>query len=323
MLSDADAREVLHRYAAGLGRGRLIALGNAGGFSGARLWRVECDGMTWCLKAWPSDSSTASRLAQIHRLMHIARDRGLHFVPAVLPSIRCIEWAQRLWDVQAWMPGVVDEQPTAARIKAACVALAELHHAWASEGFEANGCLGVRRRLDAHQQWAALRAAGWRPTICGMEALDTLAARAWPLLLRGMPDLPTLLAPWVECRMRVQPCLCDIWHAHVLYEDECVSGIIDFGSVKNDHVAVDLARFLGSLSGNEEERWKHGVQAYQWRVPLAPEEMQLARLLDRTGVLVGLFNWLKWLYHDGRQYDQPTAVATRLEELVKRVESWT
>jgi Ser/Thr protein kinase RdoA (MazF antagonist) len=317
MLRDADAREVLHRYAAGVGRARLTGLGNAVGFSGAQLWRVEVDGMTWCLKAWPSDSLTTSRLAQIHRLMHIARDRGLRFVPAVLPSIRCIEWAQRLWDMQEWMPGVTDKHPTAARIKATCAALAELHHAWASEGHEANGCPAVRRRLEAHQQWVALCGAGWHPTAIGVNALDALAARAWPLLSRYMPELPTALTPWAECRVRVQPCLCDIWHAHVFYEDERVSGIIDFGSVKADHIAVDLARFLGSIAGDEEERWARGMQAYP---SLTEDEWKLARVLDQTGTLVGLFNWLKWLYRDGRKYEQPALVAARLEKLVERVE---
>jgi Ser/Thr protein kinase RdoA (MazF antagonist) len=213
--------------------------------------------------------------------------------------------------------GAVDAAPSRARIESACAALAELHRVWSAEGHDAHGCPAVLRRLDAYRQWDALRVAGWQPNI-GVSALDTLAARGWPLLLRHMPKLPAALAAWTERRVRVQPCLCDIWHAHIFYEGDGVRGIIDFGSVKVDHVAVDLARFLGSIDGDEEERWSHGLGAY----PLSPEEVELARLLDRTGVLFGLFNWLKWLYRDGRQYERPDAVATRLEMLVRRVERW-
>ena len=89
-----------------------------------------------------------------------------------------------------------------------------------------------------------------------------------------------------------------------------VTGIIDFGSVKPDHVAVDLARLLGSIAGDDPERWATGLrQPYRSVRPLAPDDEALAHVLDRTGVLVGLFNWLKWLYRDGREYDDLAAVA--------------
>src|SRR5438876_11304138 len=84
---DLAARIVLDQY--GWSILQFHALGNQGGFSGAALWRVQQPGGDLCLRAWPAgDWATASRerLTDIHRLMKLARDNSLTFVPAVLNS---------------------------------------------------------------------------------------------------------------------------------------------------------------------------------------------------------------------------------------------
>src|SRR5947208_2251657 len=106
---DVVARYVLGQY--GLPSLQFHALGNQGGFSGAALWRVQQPGGDLCLRAWPAgDWGTISRerLTDIHRLMKLARDNGLTFVPAVLNSragSSFVEQADRLWDFTTWMPG--------------------------------------------------------------------------------------------------------------------------------------------------------------------------------------------------------------------------
>ena len=54
MSLESWAHEVLTHYPAML-RGTLTSLGNHGGFSGARLWRLDTAGGSYCLKAWPAD----------------------------------------------------------------------------------------------------------------------------------------------------------------------------------------------------------------------------------------------------------------------------
>jgi hypothetical protein len=49
-----------------------------------------------------------------------------------------------------------------------------------------------------------------------------------------------------------------------------------------------------------------------------PDKM-LARVLDRTGVLLAATNWLRWLYHEGRVHPDPAAVNVRLDWLVRRL----
>ena len=71
--------------------------------------------------------------------------------------------------------------------------------------------------------------------------------------------------------------MCDLWHDHILFTGNAVTGLIDFGSVKEDHVAVDLARLLGSMIGDDAAIWEVGLSAYQRIQPLSAEEAALAR----------------------------------------------
>jgi Ser/Thr protein kinase RdoA (MazF antagonist) len=97
---------------------------------------------------------------------------------------------------------------------------------------------------------------------------------------------------------------------------------LDYGSVKMDHVAVDLARLLGSLVGDDLEMQAVGIEAYRSVRPLSAEDADLVRVLDETGTVLGAANWLRWLYHEGRRYEDLGAVARRLAALVKRMERW-
>ena len=84
---DAAAHNVLGRYPPALREGELLALGNAGGFSGARLWRLQGPLGSLCLRAWPSDGPSPDRLRLIHGLMKRAHDSGLDFVPRLLAAL--------------------------------------------------------------------------------------------------------------------------------------------------------------------------------------------------------------------------------------------
>jgi Ser/Thr protein kinase RdoA (MazF antagonist) len=130
------------------------------------------------------------------------------------------------------------------------------------------------------------------------------------------------LGPWTDRPVPLQPCLCDIRHDHVLFEGHHLTGFVDFGGVKIDHVAVDLARLLGSLVADDEEQRSAGLRAYARLRPLSGEEQARVAVLDETGTRLGAANWLKWLYREGRHFEDQAAVARRLAALVERIERW-
>jgi Ser/Thr protein kinase RdoA (MazF antagonist) len=329
MSLEQAAREVLDYYPVATGCSP-DAQGNRGGFSGARLWRLPGGPAgPLCLRAWPTPGPGLARLRAIHQLMQTAVAAGLSYVPVVFPTRggpTWVEYAGRLWEVTAWMPGRADfrQRPTSARLRAACTALARLHQVWARSGSPPGPNLAIGQRLACAREWLALVSSGWTPNLGNAEEDPVLpwARRAWRVLPPHVGRIEQQLAPWVHFSWRVQPCLCDVWHDHVLFEGDAVSGLVDYGGVKPNHVAADLARLLGSLAGDDREMWEVGLVAYREVGPLSAAEGDLAVVLDRTGTVLGVVHWLRWLYLEGRPFADRTAVARRLAEIVTRLESW-
>jgi Ser/Thr protein kinase RdoA (MazF antagonist) len=173
--------------------------------------------------------------------------------------------------------------------------------------------------------WQALVATGWRPQAPSPSALDPLwpvTERAWRGLPGWLREVPRCLDAWIDFRCPVQPCLCDPWHDNLLFSGDRLTGLVDYGTVKADHVTVDLARMLGSLVGDDPEGWQRGLRAYRRVRGLNDNEAQLARALDRTGTILGVVNWLRLLYYEGRPYEDRSAVARRLESLLTRIETF-
>ncbi|HEY7329439.1 MAG TPA: phosphotransferase [Gemmataceae bacterium] len=280
-----------------------------------------------CLRAWPADKKV-EWVRRLHRLMASARQQALDYVPAVYVASSgdtVVEAAGRTWELTQWMQGRADfvENPSPARLEAACEALAKLHRAWEAFASPAEACPAVRRRLNLVREWNALISTGWRPTTESsphLDALHPVAERACRGLAGWLREVPLCLEPWIDFRCPVQPCLCDPWHDNLLFQGERLTGLIDYGTVKADHVAVDLARMLGSLVGDDAEGWERGLRAYRKVRALNSDEEQLAHALDRSGTILGVVNWLRLLYYEGRRYEDLAVVARRLESLLDRIE---
>ncbi|HLN30360.1 MAG TPA: phosphotransferase [Gemmataceae bacterium] len=321
------ARQVLDQFRFVSPADSVRPLGNLGGFSGAALWRVEGGTGPLCLRAWPPRENSAEHLAWIHHWMQRARASGLQFVPAAFATVRhatVVEHAGRLWDLTAWMPGRADfhERPTPERLQAASTALALLHVAWAKEASQTGRCPALARRQELVHVWSTVAQATSGLLQQSADPAWPWAQRARSLLLGRVDWVTRALAPWTDRHFTLHPCLCDIWHDHVLFEGDTVSGLIDYGGLKIDHPAVDLARMLGSLIEDDEHLWEIGLDAYSRVQPLATEERGFIRMLDQTGTVLGMVTWLKWLYCEGRAFENRQAAADRLAKLVERVEGW-
>jgi len=260
--------------------------------------------------------------------MATARAVGLCFVPLVSSNLHGTTWVEhrgRLWELATWMPGCADFQadPTQQKMEAACTSLALVHLAWASLMPAPGPCPGIRRRLERIGEWSAhARHAG----AAGFADIDTRVRpwveRAQILLSRLAQQVPSALLPLLQRSLPLQSCLCDVWHDHVLFTADKVTGLIDYGGVRIDHVAVDLARLLGSMAEDNMTLVAAGLQAYTRVRPLSLEEQRLVGLLDRTGTIVGLANWLKWLCYERRAFEDYALVAQRMRRLIERIERW-
>jgi Ser/Thr protein kinase RdoA (MazF antagonist) len=321
-LTGDPPRQVLAAYPAVVQSATIVPLGNHGGFSGARLWRLDTLADSFCLRAGAS-TETPSHLQQRHALILRARAAGPVFVPAVISTSNgstIVEHAQRCWEMMEWLPGTADfhASPSPARLRAASSALAQLHIAW--EGLAAATGIppAVGRRLAAAQAVIPMSAA----SRSRHPLLEPLRVRTRQALARWLPEVPRMLGEWESFRCSLQPCLRDVWHDHLLYQGDVLTGLVDYAGIGIDSVATDLARMLGSLIEDDDDRWREALDAYRARRRFSEEEERLAHALDRTGVIAGLCKWLRWLDQQDTVASSTGAVG-RLEELLGRVEKWS
>ena len=320
---DLDASAVLARYPSFCRQATPLPLDH-GGFSGTALWHLDGSAGSFGLRAWPP-TETWERVRFRHRLMVTARRAGLLFVPTVFAALdgaTVVERGGRLWDVSEWMPGRADfhQHPSSGRLETAASALAQLHAVWRSVPCERTGPCAVQRRLNFLDEWLRLVRSGWRPSPEVADPLHPLVERAWRMLPSALERVPSRLQRWRDDAPRLQPCLCDLWHDNVLFDGDRLGGLIDYGAVKVDRVAVDVARLLGSLVKDDADGWRCGLQAYRRYASFSADDEELAHALDRTGVALGVANWLRWLYQEHRPFTDRDAVSRRLTELVERLQ---
>jgi len=304
-------------------------LGSTGGFSGALLWRLECSAGTLGLRAWPVGSPEPRRLAWTHGVLSFLHDHGYRLVPKPLVTSQgatFLAWQGRLWQLSPWLQGHADYRRAASdrKLQSALRALAELHRLAA--------LVPTAPPLNAPSPALQKRHAFMQELRDGLlDNLKEALRRPQPpeLVARGhvLVAQYQALAPEVFLRVSaarnadftLQVCHGDLWHDHVLFRDDHVSGLIDFGAMKVESRTIDVARLLGSLACDDRLQWQRGLEAYQELLPLGPQERQLLQLLDQTNVLLSGLSWLRWLLLEGRHFDHPERIYERLDEFTQRL----
>jgi len=302
-----------------------------GGFSGSQIWRLEAVCGPLCLRLYAAEHPTADRLRWIHWVLLRAVDQGLTFVPLPIRTRsgeRFIEQAGRLWELSPWLAG----EPIQLRfahsaadpqlIKSAMATLARFHQAVAGHS-RSGHCLGILERLRQLGEWQSGGA--------GRLKLQIDADRArWPELAERSPKVLSQfndLAPQVVdsakkvigFRVPIHPCIRDIHRDHILFQENKVTGLIDFGAMDNDNVSCDIARLLRSMVGDVNSFWPDGLTAFERIYPLSDEERLLVRAYDESGVLLSGINWLKWVFIENRQFDDRPGVLKRFDEITCRL----
>jgi Ser/Thr protein kinase RdoA (MazF antagonist) len=268
-------------------------------------------------------------LQWIHAVLRHVANAGCRVIPVPLatesgPSF--VDWHQRLWELSPWQPGIADfeRDPRPAKLQAAMHMLADFHCA-------ASSYPGCKTTVGP--------AAGLPARIAFMRQLDDgLLARLWNCVHHQgsafFPEAQAILTAYERHRERValmlsdaidravrnHVCLRDVWHDHVLFLDERVTGLVDFGAMQVDCAAADLSRLLGSLVPDDEQKWLQALAAYESKRPLTENERLAVRAYDVSSVLLSGMNWLRWLLIDGREFDALARVRSRLRSIIRRLQ---
>lgn len=335
MATLADVRHVLESYAEQFQPLEIESLGSAGGLSGAQIWRLHTRKGVLCLRRWPFEQPSPKKLTFIHAVLRHVWQAGFHLVPPPIfptytqhPQQQCyyVRHDRHLWELTHWLPGVADyrQAPSETKLRGALTALASFHRA--AESFPKTKAAlvsspGIADRLTRLRQLLAgdfeklasqIQTGSWPEFALLARQLMDLFPRAAPQILSQLTEAMKLLVP-------LQPCIRDIWHPHVLFEGDRVSGLIDFGAMRVENVATDVARLLGSMVGDEPQGRQLGMDAYTQIRPLSAAELRLVEVFDVSATLLGGINWVQWVYQEERQFDNHDAVLGRLGELVRRL----
>ena len=322
-----QVRQVVDRYPADCRPTRIEPLFSAGGMSGAEFWRLESPRGLLALRRWPAEHPTPDGLRFIHSVLRHVAGNGFRIVPVPMAAVdgeTFVELGGFLWELEPWLPGVADyeQSPRAEKLRAAMRALAEFHVAAAT--FPGGSSLGPSPAAQSRLiRLRELQSGG----------IDLLARSIkddmWPefaqLAREFLADLPKAipgaiaeLAPLASVALPLQPAIRDIWQDHVLFDGDRVTGIIDFGAMRIETPAGDVARLMGSLVGDEEVLWREGLTAYAAIRPFSEHELAAVSAFDVSGTVIAGCNWIRWIYVEGRSFENREKILERFRRIVVR-----
>jgi homoserine kinase type II len=345
---------ILARYGLAVDEAETTPVGS--GFSGADVWRVATSVGPLCVRRWPSEHPTPDRLAWIHGRLRVAFDAGCVFVPAPMADRdgwTVIVESGRLWEVTPWMPGRPElaSTPSAELVIAALDALAKFHRAMTSQSgpVQPAPSPGLADRLDRLDRGLAGEVDLLRrcdvPAV--WHALDSRRAKFLDLFPRVAVAIRPAVVAAAAMPVPMLPCIRDIRREHVLFTANVVSGWVDFGAMRDEAPAADVARVLGEFVDDRSE-WPRFTAEYVAVSQLAlahdsvaervgtsagastaakygdlfASERTLLRLIqafDQTGTLLSPYNWFRWILVEGRDFADRRAVVERLDRLLVRL----
>lgn len=322
------------------------------GFSGAVVIQVavQSDGLSteaeYCLRGWPPNSFPRERLLGLHRLLEHVHRAGVTQVAVPLRNqfgSTISTEASQFWQLEPWMPGVADfsSHPTDTRLRNAMIVLAKWHngaaqfvaksseaewfHQQASDNsatvddrllrigrFNVQGLAKLRHLIDLTKELEF-----WDTQFAELRELAKQTLNLFQLCAAQVGDTLMLFR---EMQFRLLPCLRDVWHDHVLFTDDEVTGLIDCNAARTETPATDIARLLGSFLGDDDDRWEMAISAYREARPLSGREAQLARVLDQSTVLLSGLTWIERLFVQRLSYSNPDRVLSRLRQIVGRLQ---
>jgi len=340
--SNREIQAVLRNYPALHGVRLVDVQPVSSGFSGALVYCIRTSTCSYCLRRWPEPGLPMLRIIGLHQLLRHISNQGLQTV-AVPVTCQTGETLTVMpngyWQLEPWLPGNANfhANPHPDRLKSAMYALAAWHNSAANyfpnaahvDWFDSRVAVSpaVTERYARLCAWQKQQD-GWLQialqNVKGAEFKD-LAEQQLQLFQQSSDWLRLRLEQWMDKPFRLQPCLRDIWHDHVLFTENKVTGLIDPSAARTENVATDLARLLGTLIGNEPMLWQAALDAYAERASLSEQERDLTLVLDQSAVILSGMVWLDRLvdeqsrpFHIDQNGQINPAVIGRMRSLVMR-----
>jgi Ser/Thr protein kinase RdoA (MazF antagonist) len=316
------------------------------GWSGGQVYRVQTSLGIGALRSWPIKTHP-ERIHAIHTAQLAARTAGMLVVPAPVLArngSKTILWQDRWWELVDWRPGqpLPPREPSHRNLDQVADTLHQwyqavrlpevanaLTHFCPSESI--NGVLlrqpapspGILRRLEIlEQEENATPIDAARLPVTERE----LAERTAQTLDQKRPWFHRL-TEHANSVFQLELCLRDVHREHLLFHNEQVSGLIDFGSIGFDTPAIDLARYLSSFETfpiDWLEQSSPSLAAIQDPALDVRSWADLITILAITGAVASCLHWRRWLITENRTFPSRPRALDRWKnrlEFVDRLEN--
>jgi len=301
----------------------LQSLGNAGGGSGADLWRFESGSGPLVARAWPVDGPGLPILSRIHTWLGRLSELGFIPIPMATRDGRTlVPYDGRFWEVTRWMPGAADPDrpPEVGRLRAAFLGLAALHQRWSSLA-RIGPSPALQARHDEGETLLAmeLKLISFAVSQAPADPLRDLAQRWLALARDGLIAMVANLRREAAIDLAIQPILRDPRPDHFLFGGGRLTGLVDFGAVGVDSPSADLARLLSEWVGTAREARSVALDAYTAIRPLSLREVEVIDVFAETAAWLGPARWIRWHYVERRPFADPNAVLLGLDRSLSRL----
>lgn len=331
--SNLDSVVELYKYHFRQASPVVRPLAGAGGYSGAEFWKIVDGEESYCLRRWPPSFQDEEKLNWIHQVIMYAAADGCEFLPVPLRADGNQTWCKSagcFWQLDPWVRGTASywTDPNDEKLANAAQALARWHNSTTSFRQPSQPSASIQRRCDLLQEM--LDGKSGQPS--GVSQIEHFCSQR---IDADLYDIGVLicdrfrkLAPVITDRLhqarnveiQPQPCLADIWHDHVFFTGNRVTGIIDFGAMQYDSPTLDVARLLGSLVEDDTKKWDLAIAEYEKDFPLTESDRILVSVFDQSTTLLSGMNWLRWIFVERRAFDEMGSIAERLRRIARRMD---
>lgn len=300
------------------------------GWSGAAFIRWNSAHGPLVLKVWPGDGPSPQEHRNQHRyLIGLSGFQPRLALPLADSAGNTVSaWpGGRSAELFPWIAGSpLRNPPTADQLAETMSALARLHRHWALAQPASNQpSHAVINRLNQ------LRILKYNKTL--ITSIPTLIATAPPPTREKFQEIYSLArwlldraVSWLELiqaqRFRTQVVLRDARPDHFLFSGDHLHGIIDFGAIGLDNVAVDLARLLNDWFPGDKLLFNQALLLYQKESPLNDAEIRLMHALGLAGSILGGLAWVDLYFRKGRSHGREEAFQTALDLAISRLRSY-
>lgn len=331
-------RQIIARYFLDDSAATIVPFIGNEGFSGARIYRVEMAGQCYSLRRWPLNAPEPQRLAGLHRLLELTWKQGVTQIAVPLKlknGSTLLKVGGHYWHLEPWLPGVADFhlKPTRTRLQESMRVLSQWHHAaqtfnpgsdehvWFAS-VSSSTSPGLQERYQAIQRYQQMSGEIIRSKLDNYPDLEvkTQLAGIWRQFQTVSSEVAQSVLQISSSTVALQPCWRDVWHDHLLFTGDKLTGLIDPGACRTENVTTDLARLLGSLLEDDRAEWDFALNCYQQIRPLSLVEFRMLHAFDDSGVLLSGMTWIDWLLIQQLAFTNRKRVLDRLQVILRRLE---